>query len=79
MENLERHFTFKEIGVLTGTSADWARRAWKAGDFGTQYIDISASCSGREIRIPESAVRAYLARRTFNLPAVVETQIAVAR
>jgi hypothetical protein len=67
MDNLERHLTFKEIAALTSNTPDWARRAWKRGEFGTQYLDLSMNCSGKEIRIPESAVRAYLERRCYTL------------
>lgn len=76
MERLEPHLSFKQIATLVGASPDWVKHAWKRGDFGTAYLDISKSCSGQEPRIPESAVRAFLARRSFKLP-IIEAQPAI--
>ncbi len=78
MDALEPHLDFGDISKITGNSRDWVRRAWKRGEFGPRYIDTSSGCSGYEIRIPESGVRAYLERRTFNLSGKQNPKIAVA-
>lgn len=74
MDKLEKHLDFGAIAELTGMTRDWVRRAWRRGEFGNNYIDTSRNCSGHEIRIPESAVKEYLQRRSFHLkPVAVET------
>lgn len=67
MQKLERHLDFGAVAEICGATRSWVRAAWKRGEFGTSYIDTSANCSGREIRLPESAVQQYLARRRFTL------------
>lgn len=78
MDKLERHMDLQEIADLTGMSRDWARRAWRRGEFGNAYIDTSRNCTGQEPRIPESAVKAYLQRRTFTLTAAPAEKIRIA-
>lgn len=71
MKALEKYYSIQEAAFLLGMHPNWVRKRLRAGDFHTPCTcPVFLGSDGRDIRIPASAINAFLDNRKVREPGV---------